>query len=398
MMIDRRPSVQEELPRLPVLGWAAFAGVRSTSAPSVLDARYRRHTKSGQAAITFAVRLLGLKGGDGVLVPTYHCRSMIAPVIAEGLSARFYPLNGKGEPDMAWLGTADLEGVRAILVPHFFGRPQPMVRLRKFCDGKGIALIEDCAHSFFGTVDGRPVGQWGDAAIASLTKFFPVPEGGLIVSQSRPLEALKGKARGWSAELRAVVDAVELGVKHNRFRGLNTILRVVFAAKKRLRRPRSVVVTARSDAVSAMELSPAAAAVWIADRVHTGRIVALRRRNYAVLAKLLCQLRNARPLFQDLAPGVVPYVLPLYVDDPSASYQALRNAGVPIFRWDDVWPDTPRIAGDFGHLWATHVFQLPCHQDLTPDELERIGRRVRDVIDFETARTMPGIVRMEAGQ
>lgn len=396
MMIAKRPSAQDELPRLPVLGWAAFAGGRKTLEPSVLDARYRRHTKSGQAAITCALRSLGLKGGEAVLVPTYHCRSMIAPVIAEGLAARFYPLNAKGEPDGAWLASADLERVRAMLVPHFFGRPQPMARLRQFCDAKGIALIEDCAHSFFGTADGRPVGQWGDAAIASLTKFFPVPEGGLIVSQSRPLDELKSGSRGWSAELRAVVDAVELGAKHNRFRGLNTILRGVFAAKTWLRKPRSAI-SASSGPVS-IDLWPAAAAVWIADRVHTDRIVSLRRRNYAVLAKLLSTLRNARPLFRDLAPGVVPYVLPLYVDEPSASYQALRNAGVPIFRWDDVWPDTPRIPGDFGQTWATHVFQLPCHQDLAPGELERMGQRVRDVIDCEKTRTMPGVVRMETSQ
>jgi len=94
----------------------------------------------------------------------------------------------------------------------------------------------------------------------------------------------------------------------------------------------------------------------------------------------------------------VPYVLPLFVDEPSASYQALRNAGVPMFRWDDVWPDTPRIPGDFGHVWATHVFQLPCHQDLEPSELELMGRRIRDVIDFKTARTMPGVVRTEMSQ
>jgi len=379
-MTSTRSSAAEELPRLPVLGWAAFAGGRKSSEPSVLDARYRRHTKSGQAAIACAVRMLGLKGGDGVLVPTYHCRSMIAPVIAAGLAARFYPLNGRGEPDMAWLASAGLEGVRAMLVPHFFGRPQPMARLREFCDANGIGLIEDCAHSFFGTVEGRAPGQWGDVAIASLTKFFPVPEGGLIVSQSRPLDDLKWRPRGWSAELRAVVDAVEQGARHNRFRGLNTILHGAFAAKRWLRKSRSAV-TAGSGAAPAIELSPAAAAVWIADRVHTDRIVALRRRNYALLARLLCKLRNARPLFQELAPGVVPYVLPLYVDEPSASYQALRSAGVPIFRWDDVWPDTPRIPGDFGHLWATHVFQLSCHQDLEPGDLERMGRRIRDVIE-----------------
>lgn len=376
--------MEQQPPRLPVLGWAAFSGVRKSSEPSVLDARFRRHTRSGQAAITCAVRLLGLARGDAVLVPTYHCPTMIAPLVAEGLSARFYPLTGTGEPDLDWLRASRLEGVRAMLVPHFFGRPQPMARLRRFCDEKAIALIEDCAHAFFGTVDGRPVGQWGDASIASLTKFFPVPEGGLILSHSRPLDRPEAASRGWAAELRAVADALELGARHNRFPGLNTMLRAVFAAKRSLRRPAGSL-PGKSGAASAMELAPAVAAVWIADRVHTDRIVALRRRNYAILAQSLGRLRKARPLFSELPPGVVPYVLPLYVDEPSQSYQALRSAGVPIFRWDDVWPGTPRISGDAGKLWATHVFQLPCHQDLKPEELERIARQVRQVIDFETA-------------
>lgn len=377
--------LDEQAPRLPVLGWAAFSGARKSSEPSVLDARFRRHTMSGQAAIACATRLLGLKGGDAVLVPTYHCPTMIAPLVAQGVSPRFYPLAGDGAPDLEWLRAANLQGVRGMLVAHFFGRPQPMARLRRFCDAMGIALIEDCAHSFFGTADGRPVGQWGDAAIASLTKFFPVPEGGLILSQSRPLDHLKAPSRGWSAELRAVADALELGARHSRFPGLNTILQAVFAAKRSVRKPRSATPV-KSSAASSLDVSPAAAAVWIADRVHTERIVALRRRNYVHLAGLLGKLRNARPLFSDLPPGVVPYVLPLYVDEPSKSYPALRNAGVPIFRWDDVWPETPRIQGDAGHDWATHVFQLPCHQDLDLSELERIGRRVREVIDLETAR------------
>ncbi|MBK9574239.1 MAG: DegT/DnrJ/EryC1/StrS family aminotransferase [Rhodoferax sp.] len=51
-------------------------------------------------------------------------------------------------------------------------------------------MIEDCAHCFFGQAGERPIGAWGDFATASLTKFFPVPEGGLLASSSRPLPGL----------------------------------------------------------------------------------------------------------------------------------------------------------------------------------------------------------------
>src|SRR6185295_18524163 len=107
--------------------------------------------------------------------------------------------------------------------------------LRSFCDGRRIALIEDCAHAFFGASDGRPVGHWGNVAIASLTKFFPVPEGGMLVSSTVTLDKLSLAPRGWIDELRAAADAVEIGVQYDGFTGLNSLLRTVFNVKNRLR-------------------------------------------------------------------------------------------------------------------------------------------------------------------
>ena len=77
---------------------------------------------------------------------------------------------------------------------------------------------------------------------------------------------------------------------------------------------------------------------------------------------------------------MAPYVFPLYVDDPAASYQRLRSAGIPIFRWDEIWPGTPAIEGDYGLDWSTHVFQLGCHQDLSPEDIDAMADTVRTII------------------
>jgi len=79
-------------PRLPVFGWSAFSGERAAPVPAVLDARYRRFTTSGRAAIEVALRVLGVGPGDKVLVPTYHCPTMIAPVVRSGAEPAFYPI------------------------------------------------------------------------------------------------------------------------------------------------------------------------------------------------------------------------------------------------------------------------------------------------------------------
>jgi selenocysteine lyase/cysteine desulfurase len=147
---------------------------RAARAPASIDEHGGNivYTTSGRAAIALALRAVGCKAGDRVLVPTYHCPTMIAPVVRLGAVPEFYPLTASGAPSMSFLARHG-RGVRAMLVAHYFGFPQPLGQLRGFCDANGIAMIEDCAHAFFGVVDGRPVGAWGDVAIASATKFFP---------------------------------------------------------------------------------------------------------------------------------------------------------------------------------------------------------------------------------
>ena len=376
-------------PRLPVLGWSAFSGEGAAPARGVLSTRHRRYTTSGQAAIALALRVLEIKPGEKVLVPTYHCPAMIAPVVQTGAQPMFYPITVSGGVDLEWLQRAALAGVRAMLATHYFGFPQPMLRLRAFCDAHRIALIEDCAHAFFGMSEGVALGSWGDIAIASLTKFFPVSEGGLIVSATHPLNGLDLAQRDWRDEVKAVVDAIEVGVVHGRFPGLNTLLGGVFSFKNWLRRrlrPTDAPANRGSESTRPgvdsrlNSFRPAVAARWIASRVRQSRIVGHRRRNYAALASRLSRFDGAHALRPDLPDDVTPYVFPLYVNDPTASYQRLRSAGIPIFRWDEVWPGTPVLDGDHGLDWAHRVFQLGCHQDLSLNDIEAMATTVRAFI------------------
>lgn len=385
----------QPFPKLPVLGWPAYSGERNTTWPGVQSTRYR-YTISGRAAISLALHVLGGRSGDNVLVPTYHCTTMIAPVLHAGMVPMFYPTTGRGSPDLEWLRQANLDGVRMMLVAHYFGLPQPMVAIRAFCNERRISLIEDCAHSFFGSSDGRPVGSWGDVAIASLTKFFPVPEGGVLASATLALDSLFLTPRSFRDELRALADAIEMGARHRRFPGLNWIFNCVFDLKTRVRRrhggadaPLSESANATRSPVPERMLSsvaPALAVRWIADGVHRTRIVMLRRRNYRELARLFSGMTGAHALVAELPENAAPYVFPLYVQNPETSYQRLRAAGVPIFRWDEIWPGTPCIEGDQGLDWATHVFQLGCHQDLSLDDIAAIAATARDIIESPQAR------------
>jgi dTDP-4-amino-4,6-dideoxygalactose transaminase len=290
------------------------------------------------------------------------------------------------------LESVGLDGVRAILVPHYFGLPQPLGLVRAFCDAHGIALIEDCAHMFFGFVEGSPVGTWGDLAIASLTKFYPVAEGGCLISNSRDLAEIKLVPRSLTDELKAALDVIEIGARHGRFPGLNALLRGVFRLKDSVRgRRRGARLTPLEHSTVAPSVDEYSDALlwsrltWTSRRIvesaRHSRIIELRRRNFELVAGLLADLPGAAPFATVLPAGTAPYVFPLRVTNAEARYAGLRRAGVPVFRWDRIWPGTPRIPGDHGLAWATEMFQLGCHQDLTAEDVRGIASTARKVFE-----------------
>lgn len=376
-----------DLPRLPVLGWATFTGPSRSPLPCILDRDDIAFTKSGRAAIARALRALRIGSGDRVLVPTFHCPTMIAPVVAVGAEPVYFPIDATGAAMVDAIEPARMEGVRAMLVAHYFGLPQPMGLIRRFCDRLGIALIEDCAHALFGVSDDRPVGSWGDFAIASLTKFLPVVDGGCLVPSARAAGIEAPHRPTISTQIRSLANTIELGARHGRLRGANIALRAIFAAATRLRRPTAAppadeALDSHDDIAhrwladfasgASIEFAPSAWTLWVARHAHRARIVALRRRNYQRLVDLIAGIDGVRALNPDLPEHAAPYVFPLWVDEPGRVYAAVRAYGIPVFRWDEVWPSRPTITGDHGAAWSTHVFQLGCHQDLGPGDLSQM--------------------------
>lgn len=379
------------IPRLPVFGWDTFSGDKASTTPSLLDAPRLAFTTSGRASIYQALKILGIATGKSVLVPTYHCPTMVAPIVALGGETIFCPIDASGGIDLESTSALIRPDTRAIIAPHYFGLPQPMEQLRAWCDERGIALIEDCAHALFGISGKRNIGEWGDLAIASLTKFLPVPEGGCLICNREQTEYVALQRHGVIEQIRAALDILEEGVRHQALPGLNGILQGLFALKQRLRNPSSEAQAPPSDADSddaspTETIEPQLAGTrmaricrWVARHAARERIVAQRRRNYVYLAQALAGSAYFHSLRPELPADCAPYVFPLWVAKPDPAYQQLRALRVPLFRWDQLWPSTPTIPGDSGKEWSHHVYQLVCHQDLRQEELDHIVANLREL-------------------
>jgi dTDP-4-amino-4,6-dideoxygalactose transaminase len=137
---------------------------------------------------------------------------MRAPIEARGAVPVFYRLDQNLNIDVADLEARVTSRSRCVMTVHFFGFPQDHIGVRHLCDAHNLKLIEDCAHAFYGPSTSQ-VGRSGDFAIGSLMKFFPVFDGGCLVSFRHIVERPTLASRGVLFQLKSVVNILELTAK-----------------------------------------------------------------------------------------------------------------------------------------------------------------------------------------
>ncbi|MBL8379817.1 MAG: DegT/DnrJ/EryC1/StrS family aminotransferase [Burkholderiales bacterium] len=382
------------MPCYPVFGQATFDGPRESPLPCLLDRPGVILTASGRVATALALAGFGIGPGDRVLLPSYHCPTMVTPVLHVGATPIFYALDDNGAPCQASIEAQAADNrPRAIVVAHLFGIGLDLRELRTWCTKHAVVLIEDCAHALFGSVGGQPLGDSGDAAIGSLPKFLPLHEGGCLVFK-RPPERRPALTRsGMLRQIKAAANLLEAGSRDSRLGVWSRPLQALFDLKQRLRRtaqyedggatPRDGSSHALAAPVTVAPPPPANAWMdearlrtadmarlptrvtrWLAARAHRERIVALRRARFAEYLAHVRNLEGVRAAVPILPAGSVPYVFPIVVEKPDQVFAALRTAGVPALRWDRRWPGTPARPEDVATRWSHALLQLPCHQDL----------------------------------
>lgn len=386
-----RVPTRPQVPLAPVLSRASFARTGAATLPSVLDAGPAWQVTSGRIALALALRALGVGPGDIVLLPAYHSLSMVPPVLWRGAEALFYRVGLDTAADLDDIAAKLGPRVKAMVVTHYFGFHQNMTAIHAFCERHHLALIEDCAHAFFGEHARRPLGSFGDFAIASSMKFFPGYDGGVLVAR-RPLElALHSAGAGF--ELKAMLNTLELSFAYGRLPLLRAVLAPLLQAKDGLwralkRRGVASAPAAPGSSSSGVEFEPAwleRRASWFARRllrkVSGARIVDARRRNYLALQRELGALPGCRPLYPCLPDGVCPWLFPLLVDDPEPVFAQLLARGVPVTRFaSTLWPGVGADTCADSVRLSRQVLALPVHQELLDTEMTWLAQQAREAL------------------
>ncbi len=145
---------------------------------------------SGTAGLHLALLAAGVGAGDEVIVPSFTFAATGNSVALTGGTPVFVDI----EPDTFSL---DPEAVAAAITPktkgilpvHLYGHPARMRELEALAAERGVALYEDAAQAHGASLDGRPVGSFGDFAMFSLypTKNMTSGEGGMVTTATDEL-------------------------------------------------------------------------------------------------------------------------------------------------------------------------------------------------------------------
>lgn len=154
-----------------------------------LGVPYARVTYSGTAALYLILESLKtLSPKRTVVIPAYVCPLVPLAIKRAGLKIALCDIrrdNFAFDPQMLEQIYSANADILAIVPVHLGGIPLNLQRVEELSRSRGVFIVEDCAQSLGGSLNGRRLGTIGDFAFFSLCrgKGLTIYEGGVIATK-----------------------------------------------------------------------------------------------------------------------------------------------------------------------------------------------------------------------
>jgi perosamine synthetase len=316
-----------------------------------------RYFYLGRNAGYALTRVLGLQGKE-ILFPAWFDGPAVEAMRRAGATLGFYPVHEGAHIDPNQIRRAISPETGAVCLIHFAGFPGPVKEIREICRERSVKLIEDCAHALFSTLDGQPLGTFGDGALFSLYKWLPAPNGGMLTMRCGDASAIPDPT----------IPSLTSGVALSSF-SLLDYLAMRYGSPGRVLR------------AGVRALGRATGHVAHLNYVGTGGI---EFRDDRLLSDLLADV--APPLQGRLPDGVTPLFYPTCVTSKRAVLARLLEQGIEGRNfWEYSYPMLPTgLFPKVDELRQT-VLELPIHQDVTAEQVAWMAEVVRGTL-AETRR------------
>lgn len=150
-------------------------------------AKYGQCVNTGTVAIQAALKAIGIRPGDEVLVPAYTWEGTVGPVLLVNAVPVFVDV----DPDTYCMDAQLIERAitpktKAILPVHLGMRFADMDEILRIAAKHKIKVVEDCAHAHGGMWKGKGAGSMGDLGCFSFqsSKLITSGEGGAVITNN----------------------------------------------------------------------------------------------------------------------------------------------------------------------------------------------------------------------
>ncbi len=353
-------------------------------------------------AMYHGLQSLGVQQGDKVLVPAFHCGTLVEPVLQVGCEVEFYNVNRDGSIDFDDLAKRVDGQTKAIIAIHYFGTLQPIQQLQDFCRERNVFFVEDCAHILMGELDGHPIGSSGDISIFSWRKFFPMFDGGVLV-HARDNEHFNidwEKVEGW-CQLKVIKHLLEKCVDD--FSSPRNRAQVLAKAAANAACHHQESPSADNEEASLTAPIPefdSSRVNWpmsfwshtVLKNSNVELILKRRKENTIWLSEAIRSLTGASSWVTDGQASMCAWAFPLHIPNRKDVHVELRKRGGQAFSWGGVIH--PRLQleqfPDAQYLYE-HLVLLPNHQNLTREEMTWMIEQLKDVLQTPNSVCEPAI-------
>lgn len=156
---------------------------------SILGVKFCIATEFGRQAIGLAIRALGLKQGDGIILPSFLCSTVLIQILNHGCQPQLVDIGNDLNLSPESVEKHITRGTRAILMPHLFGKTADVNKIIKIAQGHNLFIIDDAAQSLGARWEGRFVGTFGDVGILSFGPFkgLTATRGGALITNNEKI-------------------------------------------------------------------------------------------------------------------------------------------------------------------------------------------------------------------
>lgn len=317
------------------------------------DSRFAIGLNSGTSALHLAFLTCGVGPGDEVItVPNTFIASteMLGWMGAKPVWVDIDPRTNNIDPNQ--IEAAITDRTKAIMPIHLYGQPADMDPILEIAGRHGLKVIEDAAQAHGASYKDRRIGSIGDVACFS---FYPGKNLGAY-----------GDAGAFVTDDEEIADRARLLRNHGRtekytheIEGFNYRIDTLQAAILHAKLP------------------------YLDDWNHA------RRRNASRYRELLADADLILPFEPDYAQGVY-HLFVVRVKDRDRVLQDLRSRGIkcgvhyPIpLHLQPAYEHLGYREGDYPHAEAAarQVLSLPMYPELTDDQIERVCRTLREVLE-----------------